>query len=81
MRQSPTSPVNAHHRMMLSLLKGTVFAPTPEELEKVSRVFVRAGGSWEHLFKGAVKDTTLLRKVLKIARKKGLLSKTSNWAE
>lgn len=80
MKQTPTHPLRSHHRMMLTMLKGKSFDPTPDELECVSRVFIKAGGSWERLFKGAVEDNALLRKVLKIARKKGFLSKVSNWA-
>ena len=66
---------------MISLLKGKGLSPTPEELERVSRVFIKAGGSWERFFKGANKDMTLLRKVLKIAKKKGCLSKSPDWDE
>jgi len=80
MRQTPTSPVKADFRFMLNLLKGQPYKPTPVELDKVSRVFARAGGSWERLFQGSVLDITLLRKVLKVAGKKGYLSKASDWS-
>jgi hypothetical protein len=47
----------------------------PKEFDKVSRVFAKAGGSWERLFKGAAEDLNLLKRVIKIALKTGHISK------
>jgi hypothetical protein len=54
--------------------------PTPAELDRVSRVFCRSGGSWEQLFLGSVDDLVLLKKVVKVAVKAGSLSKASSWS-
>ena len=75
-----TRPVRADHRViakMLALSSKKVELHL-DELEKVSRIFTKAGGSWERIFKGSSKDLDLLRKVLKVAASKGVLTKKEN---
>lgn len=81
MARTPTSPASAHHRLMRNMVSNALegFQPTPEELNRVSRVFQQMGGSWVSVFLGSADDVTLLRRVLKGAAKKGLLSKNSKW--
>jgi len=79
---SPLKPVYAHHRLLQELLKsgpGSEFTPTPSELDRVARGFQRCGGSGVELYKGSIDELKLLRELLKIAAKKGLLTKTSKW--
>jgi len=82
-KRTPSSPPRAKHRIMRSLLsvnhKEDKVQATPEELDRVARVFARAKGSWERLFKGSVKDLNLLRLCLKVAVKKGAISKAPKW--
>lgn len=82
MSRTPTSPVSAHHRLMRNLvatsLKG--YKPTPEELDRVGRVFQKAGGSWVDAFLGSADAIALLRQVIRVAAKNDLLSKSPKWS-
>lgn len=60
-------------------MKGKKLSPTPKDLELCSRVFKKAGGSWERVFKGSVHDIVLLKTTLKVAAKKGHITKTPKW--
>lgn len=73
-------PVRADHRYLYKMLSnmGGV-ALIPEEFSLISRVFVKAGGSWRKLFLGSVDDTEILRKVIKAGIKKGHISKAEKW--
>lgn len=80
--RSPLKPVYSHHRLMKQLLTvsdGEDHSPTPGELDRVARGFQRCGGSWVKLHQGSVDDMDLLRKLLKVAAKNGLLTKSSKW--
>lgn len=80
---TPSWPVQADHRFILKMVKLTLegkVIPRPEEFNRVARVFVRAGGSWERLFRGSPDDVTLLKTVLKVAFKHGYMTKTQEWA-
>lgn len=83
MKQTPTSPARAHHRIMLSMVKANhkddKVAPTPLELDRVASVFSLAGGSWERVFKGSLEDLNLLKKAIRVAVKDGVFTKTSDW--
>jgi len=75
----PGDPSRADHRLVGYVLK-TFFKDrkvlhVPEEFDRVGRVFERAGGSWEHLFKGSIRDINLLKRIVKIAIKEGFMSK------
>jgi len=76
---SPKDPSRADHRFIRYQLKEFLSKKpvhhNPSEYDHVSRVFARAGGSWERLFKGSVRDIVLLRRILKIAVKQGFISK------
>jgi len=82
-KRTPTSPTSAHHRYMRSMV-ATHFGdkkvqPTPEEFDKVSSVFKKAGGSWERLFKGSISDVNLLKRIFKVAVKDDILTKSQRW--
>lgn len=53
--------------------------PRPEEFDLVSRVFQKAGGSWERVFLGSNRDVVLLKKALKIAVLKDIFTKSPKW--
>jgi len=81
--KSPTVPLKGCHRLMKALV-GSAFgdkgvAPRPEEFDKISVVFQKAGGSWERLFTGSIDDMTLLRKTLQVAIEKGMVTKKPKW--
>ena len=85
MSMSASSPVKASHRFLLtvatSLMGGKKsYAPTPEELDRVSKVFIRAGGSWARLFSGSGRDVDLAERVMRVAAKKNLLTLKPNWS-
>jgi hypothetical protein len=75
----PSDPSRADHRMVGCILK-TFFKDknilhVPEEFDRVSKVFARAGGSWERLFEGSVRDVNLLKRIVKVAINEGFMSK------
>lgn len=49
------------------------------EFDLISHVFCKAGGSWERIFDGVPSDINLLKKTVRIAYKKGYLTKSSKW--
>lgn len=65
-------------RLMDLTLKGKV-VQVPSECDRVARVFLRAGGSWESVFRGSAFDIKLLKRILKVAYKKGYLTKMEPW--
>lgn len=75
----PSDPTRADHRYIKYQLKNFLnkkpVLEDPREYDRVCNVFHRAGGSWERLFKGSVRDVVLLRRILKLAIEKGYLSK------
>lgn len=82
MSMSPKTPVRADHRMIRRILDGSFKGKVehvPSEYDLVGRVFSRAGGSWEGLFRGSPRDLTLLKKVIGLAIKKGHMTKKQKW--
>jgi len=78
----PRSPVRADHRFIKKLTVSTLEGKVeyvPEEFSLISDVFVRAGGSWERVFKGSPTDIRKLKKVLKAAYEKGQMTKKHKW--
>jgi len=75
----PKDPSRADHRFIRYQLKEFLnkkpIHHNPSEYDHCSRVFQRAGGSWERLFKGSVRDVVLLRRILKLAIEKGFISR------
>lgn len=79
---SPITPVRADHRFIMKVinmvLSGKVH-PQPSEFDRISSVFLQVGGSWERLFKGSPADTHLLKRIIKLASKKGFLTRKESW--
>ena len=78
----PKKPVRADHRFIKKMIQTSLdgkVVELPEEFDRISRVFSRAGGSWERVFRGSVEDTVLLRKIIKLAYKRGYLTKKGKW--
>jgi len=72
------------HRFMLQYSKSkasknNLVSPTDADIEKVLRAFSHFGGSWERLFKGSIKDMTLLKKIVKVGVKKKLFNLAPSW--
>jgi len=85
MTMSASSPVKANHRFLMTVATsliggGKSYSPTPDELDRVSTVFVRAGGSWARLFGGSVDDVNLAKRVMRVAAKKGHLTPKPDWS-
>lgn len=82
---SSTVPLRAHHRLMRNIVSTSFsdskVAPRPEEFDLVSRVFVRAGGSWKRVFGGSVGDMGLLKRTIKAAIDGGHFTKAPKWGE
>jgi len=79
---TPQWPVRADHRFMLKVagmvLSGKIH-PRAREFDRLSRVFSKAGGSWERIFRGSVDDVELLKTVMVVAFKNGYLTKKEQW--
>ena len=79
---SPREPVRADHRFLKKIIDGSFgkeIEQVPEEFDKISRWFSKAGGSWERIFLGSPKDISLLKKVVKVAIDKNMLTKKQSW--
>jgi len=79
---TPTSPVRSDHRIIRKILESVhpnKVVHIPTEYDKVSRVFVKAGGSWEGVFEGSIEDILLLKKIITIAIKYGHLTPSLRW--
>jgi hypothetical protein len=74
----PSDPSRADVRLICLIL--STFhaekrpAPTTEEIQRLIRAFARMGGSWEDLFKGSADDLSGLKKLVKRAVERGLVS-------
>jgi len=74
------NPIRADHRVIRRILTATYggdLNPKGEEYAKVASVFTKAGGSWQRLFLGSARDLGLLKRVLRVAYKKGHLTKSN----
>lgn len=73
-----SDPMRADHRLLRRLYSSTVggkVEEVPSELDMIGRVFGKLGGSWERAFHGAPRDISLLKKIIRKAFKKGMLTK------
>lgn len=78
----PLKPSRADYRLIRKLLDSSFSGKvlhTEKSYALIVRVFQQGGGSWERLFLGSADDMSLLKRVLKVAFKKGYLPKTSDW--
>lgn len=79
---SPLSPARADFRYIQRLLQsvmGGKVEHVPDEYELVSRIFIKAGGSWMRLFHGSPGDVDLLKRVIRRAEKLGKLTAKYQW--
>lgn len=78
MNVNQRDPVRADHRLlarMIDLTFGDKVVVRTKELDWLSRVFSRSGGSWEGIFTGSTDEWTRLKKLIKLAYEKGFLLK------
>lgn len=78
----PLKPSRADYRLIHKLLDSSYSGDvlhTMEGYDLILRVFQRAKGSWERLFLGSSKDLGLLKKIIRVAFKKGHLPKAPKW--
>lgn len=52
----------------------------PKEYNQIGDRFTQAGGSWERVFRGSVRDVDLLKKLIKKAIKSGDMTKAPKWS-
>lgn len=82
MSRDPKTPVRADHRYIMRLCASTLGGKVehvPSEFDRLGRVFRRVGGSWVRLFRGSPEDVVLLKRVLRVAFKRGFLTKKQDW--
>jgi hypothetical protein len=78
----PKFPLRADHRYLKKLLSTTLegkIEHVPAEYNMISRVFQKAGGSWERLFHGSPQDVDLLKRVIKHCFDTERLTKKQKW--
>jgi len=78
----PKTPLRADYRYLrrlISITLGGKVENVPSEYDHVCRVFAKAGGTWQRVFGGSPKDIELLKKILKVALKKGYLTEKWVW--
>lgn len=82
MNIDPTTPARADFRFIRELL-GSAFKNkveyVPIEFDRISRVFCRAGGSWERVYQGSMKDLDLLKRIIKLAIDLGFMTRKEKW--
>jgi hypothetical protein len=79
---NPRSPIRADYRFLQTLMQSTLggkVEQVPKEFEMLSRVFVKAGGSWERVFAGSPGDVNLLKRLLRRAYETNHLTKKYQW--
>lgn len=81
MPMRPNKPVRADHRVIHRILEtmGGTVETRPSEFSLVADIFVQAGGSWERLHRGSIKDMSLLKRVISIGIDKGYITKKETW--
>jgi hypothetical protein len=78
----PLKPSRADYRLIRKILDSSYAGKvlhTEDGYELIVGVFKKAGGSWEKLFLGSSDDVSLLKRVIKVAYKKGHLPKAPEW--
>lgn len=79
---SPITPVKSYHRIISKIVSqkyGGKVEQQAHEFDKISKAFKKMGGCWERVFHGSVQDLKLLKKVISVAYKKGLITKKDAW--
>ena len=83
MAVDPKTPLRADWRFLQQLLN-TVLSDkvehVPAEYSMLGRFFLLAGGSWEKVFRGDPAQVELLKRILKAAHKRHLLTRKYKWA-
>lgn len=78
------SPDRSDFRLIKKICSSTLSKldadPRPKELEKISRVFLSAGGSWVKVFRGSIQDIVLLKDLVKVAIEGGYVTKKPDWS-
>lgn len=64
---------------MIKYLLPKKVEPDPVAFGHICKVFHLAGGSWKDLFDGSVEDVQLLRRIIKVAVKIGVLRRAPKW--
>lgn len=76
-------PARADHRYIKKILQSIMGGKVeyiPGEFDRVSRVFSKVGGSWVRVFRGgSPQDIALLKRILRVAKEKGYITKKHNW--
>lgn len=77
------SPSRFDHRFIRKLLNSSSSGEVEhvrKEYDLISKVFSRAGGSWERIVNGSPTDVGLIKKIVKLAVKKGYVTKKDSFA-
>lgn len=79
-KNDPLRPVRADYRILKKILESSYkVVHLPEEYDLIITVFGKAGGDWEGVFSGDIKDIRLLKKIVKVAYKRKYLTRAPTW--
>jgi len=76
------TPLRADHRFIkkvTAIVLGGKVESRSSEFTMLSEAFRQLGGSWERVFKGSPQDIHLLKRIIKRAYKRDLLTKKEPW--
>lgn len=81
-KMDPLNPSRADYRLIHKLIEssfGSKVLHVQEDYRRIEMVFAKAEGSWQRLFLGSSSDMGLLKRIIRVAFKKGFLTKASKW--
>lgn len=76
------TPSRADYRLvrrLVSMLYGDAVRGTPDEYDRIVRVYARAGGCWQRLYGGSSAEFALLKRVIRTAYRLRLLTLAPQW--
>ena len=77
------TPNRADYRLIKKIMSASLGGKVeyvPAEFDRITVVFAKAGGSWQRLFQGgSPQDLSLLKEIIKVAFKKGYVTKKYQW--
>jgi hypothetical protein len=79
-KDDPLFPVRADYRIVKKLLNSSYkVVHLPDEYDVIVKVFDRAGGSWREIFEGNILHLRLLKRVIRVAYKRGYVTRAPKW--
>ena len=79
-KTDPLRPARSDYRIIKKILDSSYkVVHLPEEYDFIVTIFQKAGGSWEGVFDGGIKDLYLLKRIIKLAYKQEYITHAPTW--